>query len=456
MLKLEELIMKKVIIVPSNTDLNRGDQALVWESINLIEDACGKENVSCYLMTDLDSKDSLMQNRQTEKLGYSFINTIVKHPGRNFKTKNEDSRGYTMSTKILWGLRAILDYLHTRPLLSEIRVVRLLGEIFLSQSEQKSLSAIKTCDAVFVKGGGFIHSFGAITDSYLIYYLTYNIRLASVYGKKIIMLPISIGPLNNIISRSIAVKALKKCSFISVRENISKDFLKSLNIGSEFYPDLGFFLKPSNKDMEGYLANKGVPVNQKKVILTLRPYRFQGYANGNELYNNYLNGMANLVIYLVQEEYHVTFMAHTLGPSSHEDDRIAIMEVMNTLPETVRNHISYIEDYDLNCKDVEKIYSYYDYMVGTRFHSVIFSLNVGVPSIAVAYGGNKSKGIMSVIGNGDFSIDIDKVVDNELIKMFKKLESSQDYYRNNLNEKKKEIDLQREVLINKINRVLEG
>lgn len=35
--------MKKVILIPSNTDLNRGDQALVWESIRIIEDVFGKK-----------------------------------------------------------------------------------------------------------------------------------------------------------------------------------------------------------------------------------------------------------------------------------------------------------------------------------------------------------------------------------------------------------------------------
>ena len=29
--------MKKVLIIPSNTDLNRGDQALIWESAHLAE-----------------------------------------------------------------------------------------------------------------------------------------------------------------------------------------------------------------------------------------------------------------------------------------------------------------------------------------------------------------------------------------------------------------------------------
>ncbi len=61
-----------------------------------------------------------------------------------------------------------------------------------------------------------------------------------------------------------------------MRENISKQFLDSLDVNSKLYPDLGFFLKPSETDMRDYLTAHGVPVDRKKVVMTLRPYRFQG------------------------------------------------------------------------------------------------------------------------------------------------------------------------------------
>ena len=35
--------MKQILIIPGNTDLNRGDQALVWESVRLAEDVYGKK-----------------------------------------------------------------------------------------------------------------------------------------------------------------------------------------------------------------------------------------------------------------------------------------------------------------------------------------------------------------------------------------------------------------------------
>jgi colanic acid/amylovoran biosynthesis protein len=408
--------MKKVLIIPSNTDLNRGDQALVWESINLVEAIFGKENVDCSLMADLGDKDASLQNGQTEKLGYKFVDTLIKHPGRKYQTKHEDSKGYTKLTMLQWGWQAVKDYLHTRALISKFSFIRSVGEKFLSASELSTLSAIKESDAIFVKGGGFIHSYGAVTDPYFIYYLTCNMRVAQAYGKKVFVLPNSVGPLKNNNAKKIALNALGNCSLVTVRENISRQFLESLDLKAHLFPDLGFFLKPADNDFSEYLKVKGVPLEQKKVVMTLRPYRFQGFTNSDELFAHYIQGFVNLVDALSSRGYHVTFVAHTLGPSSHEDDRIAIKDVLGALPADIKKNTSYIEDFNLTCKDVEKIYSYYDYMIGTRFHSVIFSLNVVVPAIAIAYGGNKGKGIMSVLGNDEFSIDMDKVQGDSLVK----------------------------------------
>lgn len=447
--------MKKAIIIPSNTDLNRGDQALVWESIRLVEDVYGKSNVECVLMGDLYSNDAVMQNRQTDALGYKMIDTLLKHPGRKFSTKNKDSKSYSTLTMLQWGGQAVIDYCCSRMMLSSSSIIRRIGKVFLSKSEKEAFETIKSADAVFVKGGGFTHSYGAITDPYFIYYLTYVIRVAEVLGKKVIMLPNSIGPLKNSIASNIAINCLKKCSMVTVRENISKKCLDDKGVTSMLFPDLGFFLTPTERDMDNYLENCGVPLDKKKVVITLRPYRFQGFENPSELFQNYIDGVQNLVDYLVERDFHVTFMAHTLGPSSHENDSLAIKEVMKHLSKETLSHVSFIEDFDLNCRDVEKIYSYYDYMIGTRFHSVIFALNVKVPSIAIAYGGNKGKGIMSVLGNDEYSTDMDKIHRNTLVDMFKKLEANRDVYLSNLNQKHNVIDKERQKFVEEIRKVLE-
>lgn len=446
--------MKKVIIIPSNTDLNRGDQALVWESIRIVEDVYGKERVECVLMSDIESKNADLQNRQTNALGYKIIDTVLKHPGRKFSTKNEDSKAYSKLTILQWGCQASIDYIRTRLMLSSCSAVRNFGKLFLSKTQKQTISEIESADSIFVKGGGFIHSYGATTDPYFIYFLTYHIRLAMALNKKVIILPNSIGPLKNTIARSIAIKCLRRCALVTVRENLSKQCLENNGVNSILFPDLGFFLVPSECNMIDYLRAKGIPMDKKKVVITLRPYRFQGFANPTKLFNNYINGVRTLVEYLVGKDYHVTFMAHTLGPSSHENDSLAINEVMRYLSKESLTHITFIEDFDLNCRDIEKIYSYYDYMIGTRFHSVIFSLNVNVPSIAIAYGGNKSKGIMNILGNDEFSIDMDKILHDSLVNMFIKIENNRDAYLRNLKQKRQIINSARLRLIKEIRKEL--
>ncbi|WP_320970563.1 hypothetical protein, partial [Bacteroides nordii] len=176
--------MKKILILPTNLDLNRGDQALVWEAARLIEDVYGKENVSYRIMASNLGEDAEVQKVQTRARGYSFVNQLLEHPGRNTKKHENDRNTYTISTLIQWGVQAVCDYLCTFWLLSSCKYMRSIGKLFLNQDQKAVLEAFQESDAIFVKGGGFIHSFGSITDMYFSYYLLFHIRLALALGKK--------------------------------------------------------------------------------------------------------------------------------------------------------------------------------------------------------------------------------------------------------------------------------
>lgn len=60
---------------------------------------------------------------------------------------------------------------------------------------------------------------------------------------------------------------------------------------------------------------------------------------------------------------------------------------------------------------MKAIYSFYDYIIGTRFHSLIFSLSEHVPEIAISYDGYKSVGIMKDMKLDDYVIDIADVTE---------------------------------------------
>ena len=161
--------MKKVLIIPSNTDLNRGDQALIWESAHLAESLFKDEPIEVFLM-DSDNEDQVCQ---TKELGYKLISPILKHPSRIY---DNHKVGYDLLTLLLWGGCALYDYLRTRLLITKFECVNKFAMCLFNREERKSIKLFKECDAVFVKGGGFLHSYGKITDhiSFIIICLIIN------------------------------------------------------------------------------------------------------------------------------------------------------------------------------------------------------------------------------------------------------------------------------------------
>ena len=434
----------KILLVPGNTDLNRGDQALVWESINVIKEVY--ENPDVILMKG----DDYRQYAQTERLGYNMIHGILKHPGRFFSNKKHIS--YTILDKVKMGCVALYDLMVTASLLIPCRIINNATLGLMSNEDKRTYETFRSCDAVFVKGGGFIHSYGMITDAYQIYYLLYYILLSIRFKKKIVILPNSIGPLRNKIAAKLSYYVLNHCQYISVRESVSENFLnKSEQIRKPVYrhADLGYFLKSSKFDALKYLKNKGIEIDKPKVVITLRPYRFPGEENAEQLYKKYIVSFAEYSEYLYEKGYQIVFSAHTLGPSVHENDSIAIDEVVKILGKTKVPFVV-IDDESLDCKDVMALYSQFDILVGTRFHSVIFAQNSFVPTIAITYGGNKGVGIMQDTGLEEYSIPMENVTSAALMRITDTLITNKKYVAGLMKNKRCELENDRQKLIDEI------
>lgn len=417
----------KILVVPGNTDLNRGDQALVWESIRVFEDVL--PNLQVYLYeSGANEEEKILQKGQSLGLGYAFIPRILQHPRVKGKSTTKEIK-YSKRVYVKWGFNSVIDLISTLMLSSRFSLLNKIGKSTLSKEQKKSLNLFPKLSAIVIKGGGFLHSYGKIYDAYVMYYFLFDLMLAHRYKVKTIILPNSIGPLKNKLAKYFVKRVIKKSSFISVREDVSKNFLKKeLNMDVPTIPDLGFFLNSSDYDFESYLIERGFDKTKKNIAITLRPYRFDGYSNAEELYSNYLSEMVKFIEIQVNRGYNVSLVAHTLGPSAHEDDRIALKDVYNTINENIKRSVIYLEDDNLNCRQIQKLYSNYDLVVGTRFHSVIFALNEKTPSIAIAYGGNKSFGIMNDIGLHDFVLGINEVSSSKLSDMVERFEVSKEDY----------------------------
>lgn len=434
--------MSKVILVPSVNDKNKGDQALVWESVRLIKDILPDSEVK--LIPDMDSGDLMTQSKQK---GLEFCAPILRHPRRG-RNKDEEAVLESKSSLFRQMTTAIYDFLKLSFLLLVVRCPKVC-RIFFSKDINETVDLFRSSEYVFVKGGGFLHAYGGLKSTYIIWYFLFYLRLAIKLNVKVVVLPNSFGPFEGpLVSRQLK-KVLSRCEIIFTREKVSQNALSKIGIKSILGPDLGFFLG-ENDDFD---FNQIPNLNNskiKKIGFTIRPWRFPNKNNTDIYYDKYLNSIVGIVKHLASVGHQVYFFNQSIGPNSHEDDRIAIKEVMAVLNTSNFEVNPYWVDEDYSCETLKSIYSKLDCMIGTRFHSVIFSLTSNVPCIAIAYGGNKAFGIMDAYGLSDYVIPIDKVSVDYLCHKFDTIQSSSIQLINQIESVNKTLNFERKKLITAI------
>ena len=384
--------MDKYVILPTCSDLNRGDQALVWQTMDIAKKV-GCDGTFYMLASDKDS------TKQSQAIGLRIITPILKHPSRKFKS--QDNNEYNLKLIVKWGSVAIVDLLTSLLLL--IRFTRKIIFPLLPHNEKQTLNTIAETNACFVKGGGFIHSSGKITDSYTVYYLLFHIMLAQSLGLSVYVMPNSFGPFPGLGVAWLVRRVLKRCKIVTVRETISKEMLAEIGIEAQLFPDLAFNLfKSEELNTEASNLRKRYP-SRRLVAITARPYRFPTSLDPLKKYQDYVENMIKFSKWLYKENCLPVFVEHTLSEMTHENDGICIAEIVSNLPQ---DGYAIISNRDYTCRDLKAIYASFDYVVGTRFHSVIFSIAEGIPVLAITYGGNKGQGIMGDLGLSNYAISM--------------------------------------------------
>lgn len=403
---------KKIyIIIPGCSDLNRGDQALVWETKRLAEDS-GYQG-EFYLTSERNEPVE-----QSEARGLHIIPPILEHPSRMFKSKENIS--YTKMLKIKWGVVAVFDLLGSLLILNNI--TRRIAKAFISSDKRNVINLFEDADAIFMKGGGLLQTYGGLSSTYSMYFWCYPILLAHRLGKPVLVMPNSFGPFEGLFVKQIAHAALSKCRVLTSRETYSQATVESqLGLEIQNYPDLAFTMPMSNLDKKEIYTKYELPSDKQLVAITMRPYRFPQSSHPEAAYALFKSEMAVFIDWLYDQGYMPVVIEHTLAVNAHENDGACIKDVLAQVPQ---DHYRFITDPSYDCYDLKCIYSYCDYIIGTRFHSVIFSFGSDVPGIAIAYVGNKSQGIMHDIGLDDYVLAIDAVRADILKEKFASLVSN--------------------------------
>ena len=409
---------KKILLGPIGVDCNRGDQALLWEAMDIVRSA--RPDLELALMSDNYKDPDDSQTRQTRKLEIQIVPMLVSLPRRDKSEKNRefiDSGWSYFKMKVGAGA----DFIRMVCLLTMPRSRR-LARWLLGKEHYQTYEYLRACDFLVIKGGGFIYAYRGLRWAYYVWFSLYPLLLAQKCNVGVIILPNSFGPFDTNWGRWLAKKVLGRCNIITAREPKSLEVLNDVIPGkAQLYPDMGFSLEAADSSWaEEELKRHRVPLGEKPCVgITMRPWRFPTSHDPREKYEKYIEAFACLFDHLLGKGYQPILYAHTTGPHAHEDDRIALRDALAA--SSAGKRVCFV-DGDYNCRQIKAFYGFMDLMVCTRFHSAIFSMAQTIPCLAVNYQGYKAMGIMKEIGLEDYTISVDAIDERALIETFDRLE----------------------------------
>jgi len=276
------------------------------------------------------------------------------------------------------------------------------GLSLLKPLKRGDLGPFSDVDLVISIGGHRFVTYGGPGDLLRLYANSYPLLLALRVGTPFAICSQSIGPLHSFAARHFIRILLQKAVFVGVRERLSKEELVRCGFSSNriyLVPDLAFLIEPASTERLAALLQQHGLKPREFIALTPR----QWFMHEDPRYLAYLEALEDLARYLERRGLRVAIVAHTLGPTPFEDDRLACRDLMKRL--TDLNGICLIEE-DLNPVELAALYRQAMAVVGTRLHSVIFSFIAGTPAFALSYSGPKATGTMDLFGLKAYTADV--------------------------------------------------
>ena len=280
---------------------------------------------------------------------------------------------------------------------------------------------------MLLSGGGTLIQDRTSTKS-LIYYLAI-IKLAHIFGKKVMLYSNGIGPLRDE-HKKITGKILNKVDIITLRDKDSMNELEELAVTKpKIYltADPAFSLEGDDKDNR-VLSELGFSPEDKIACISVR--------NWKTLKDNFCDEVAKTADYLASElGYKILFMP--MQPARDYELSKKIMLFMNEESKCIEGKIS-VDDTLAVMKNAKLC-------IGMRLHSLIYAASNGVPVTGLVYD-PKIAGFMDYIGQ-PYYMDVEDVSFEKLKELTEKCIEDVCDIEENIVELKKKAKLNAELAI---------
>lgn len=258
-------------------------------------------------------------------------------------------------------------------------------------------------------------------------YLVFNIAciiFPVLFRKKVIKYSQALGPFNNRLNRFLARIFLPRIDCIIARGEITYNNLRSIGLDKTIIgADSAFSMeisKSSYKTAEGYLH----PDFREKVLVGISPSSVIDNSC-RKMGVNYSSIMTDFINYLIEEkEYRVAIIPHSILKYSMKSKNNDLL-VSRKIHDAVNNKGSCLLIADeLNAEILRVLISYCDYFVASRFHAMVSSLSMRVPTIVCGWS-HKYLEVLTMFKMEDYAFDYKNLNKKMLTDRFEMLENDQ-------------------------------
>jgi len=311
---------------------------------------------------------------------------------------------YVLTISLLWAVLARWD---------------IGADWLLRFSFRDSLAAIRDADVIVPTAGGYIAGEPGFFPTVSLITILTPLWIAIILRKDILHFSQSIGPLGSRFQHRLVRRTLRHATLIITRESISYDFVLGMGIDPARVvasTDAAFLFK-ARRPMDirrryGITARTVVGITTK---VHLSPKKQARYEDEMVRFVDWLTARPGMF---------ALFIPQITSSELNEDDRIINNRLHKRLARPERA-LSVTDS--LSNEETKALINDLDYTVGTRFHSVIFSLTGRVPAIAIEYE-HKSSGIMTDLGLRKWVVAMDGLQSRRLIKLFQELQQGRTAY----------------------------
>lgn len=303
-------------------------------------------------------------------------------------------------------------------------LLRLIGQNACKTLIERNIWLRVVCesDVAFAVSGG--DSFSDIYGLGRFFYVSLPQLLLTILGKKLYLLPQSIGPFKGRLSKLVARFIMKRAEIIYCRDfggiHEARTLLKVKDEEPKvrFSYDMGFVLeshKPQYVHLMGFENDR--QCTKPLIGLNISGLLYMGGYNRRNMFQlkvNYKQLIDKIISFLIDvKKANILLIPHVFGYQD-ESDVTAIRAVYLRLKERYPNELySVYGSYDQS--EIKYIIGLCDLFIGSRMHACIAAISQSIPTVGIAYS-QKFAGVFETINMGALVADprlltIDETID---------------------------------------------